>query len=92
MILHKLLFFKLPYQYAASGDENGETVAELGESEKMDRLEQEVLNYPGFVSSYIQHFLVSCHAILRPIMLILSTCSCVLLKQVQIFSDIDDSI
>lgn len=56
MILHKLLFFKLPYHYAASGDENGESVAELGEGEKMDRLEQEVLNYPGsVVLSLSQH-------------------------------------
>ncbi|PBK94805.1 kinase-like protein [Armillaria gallica] len=48
MILHKLLFFKLPYHYAATGDASGETLNSLAEGDKMDRLEQEVLNYPGF--------------------------------------------
>ena len=52
MILHKMLFFKLPYRYAAEGDANGEPVSvERGqESIKMERLEQEVLQYPGHVS------------------------------------------
>jgi serine/threonine protein kinase len=40
MILHKLLFFRLPYQHAGE-----ETSTEEGE--KIDRLEKEVLNYPG---------------------------------------------
>ncbi|KAK0203952.1 kinase-like domain-containing protein [Desarmillaria ectypa] len=48
MILHKLLFFKLPYHYAAAGDASEETLNSLAEGDKMDRLEQEVLNYPGF--------------------------------------------
>ncbi|EDR06625.1 uncharacterized protein LACBIDRAFT_299595 [Laccaria bicolor S238N-H82] len=51
MILHKLLFFKLPYRYAAEGDANGEAVtggSRAGEGEKMDKLEREVLEYPGF--------------------------------------------
>ncbi|KAJ3486519.1 hypothetical protein NLJ89_g11803 [Agrocybe chaxingu] len=55
MILHKLLFFKLPYRYAAQGDANGEPmsrdVAMGGEGEKMDRLEREVREYPGFKST-----------------------------------------
>jgi len=49
MILHKMLFFKLPYRYAAEGDANGEPTS-LGssqESEKMARLEREVLEYSG---------------------------------------------
>ncbi|EFI26761.1 other/IKS protein kinase [Coprinopsis cinerea okayama7 len=50
MILHKMLFFKLPYRYASEGDANGEPTS-LGqgqENEKMKRLEAEVLSYPGF--------------------------------------------
>ena len=43
MILHKLLFFHLPYQYASGGD--GDNA--LGEGEKMERLEREILEYPG---------------------------------------------
>ncbi|TFK28473.1 other/IKS protein kinase [Coprinopsis marcescibilis] len=53
MILHKMLFFKLPYRYAAEGDANGES-SSLGshaEGEKLARLEQEVLQYPGFKSN-----------------------------------------
>ncbi|KAJ6590715.1 other/IKS protein kinase [Mycena vulgaris] len=48
MILHKLLFFKLPYKYASDGEAVG---SKVGEEDKMDRLENEVLNYPGFKSS-----------------------------------------
>ncbi|PPR01919.1 hypothetical protein CVT24_001258 [Panaeolus cyanescens] len=51
MILHKLLFFKLPYRYAAVGDANGEPVSRTEEGEKMDRLEKEVQDYPGFKST-----------------------------------------
>ncbi|KAL0958459.1 hypothetical protein HGRIS_000601 [Hohenbuehelia grisea] len=51
MILHKLLFFRLPYRYAAVGDANGDSMSEIPENEKMDRLEKEVLSYPGFKSS-----------------------------------------
>lgn len=65
MILHKLLFFKLPYRYdttrdfssisdvrsryAAEGDANGEPISRNEEGEKLERLEREVLNYPGYV-------------------------------------------
>ena len=69
MILHKLLFFKLPYRYvhiprdfssisdspavrsryAAEGDANGEPISRNEEGEKLQRLEKEVLNYPGCV-------------------------------------------
>ncbi|KAF8815160.1 kinase-like protein [Phlegmacium glaucopus] len=51
MILHKLLFFKLPYRYAAVGDANGEPISRENEGEKMERLEREVLDYPGFKSN-----------------------------------------
>ncbi|KAF9564514.1 kinase-like protein [Agrocybe pediades] len=51
MILHKLLFFKLPYRYAAAGDANGEPISRDEEGEKMERLEKEVLEYPGFKST-----------------------------------------
>ncbi|KIY47862.1 kinase-like protein [Fistulina hepatica ATCC 64428] len=46
MVLHKLLFFRLPYRH--SSDEDGSRVPE---NEKMDRLEREVREYPGFKSS-----------------------------------------
>ncbi|KAJ7637262.1 kinase-like domain-containing protein [Mycena polygramma] len=46
MILHKLLFFKLPYKYASDGDGSN-----VGEGDKMDRLENEVLTYSGFKSN-----------------------------------------
>ncbi|KAJ7886358.1 kinase-like domain-containing protein [Mycena leptocephala] len=48
MILHKLLFFKLPYKYASDGEAAG---SKVGEGDKMDRLESEVLAYPGFKSN-----------------------------------------
>lgn len=50
MILHKLLFFRLPYRYASEGDANGEPISTDREGDKLDRLEQEVLHYPGYVS------------------------------------------
>ncbi|EEB88669.1 hypothetical protein MPER_13366, partial [Moniliophthora perniciosa FA553] len=46
MILHKMLFFKLPYRYASRGNESGEACED--EKDKMDALEHEVLSYPGF--------------------------------------------
>ncbi|KAG5642875.1 hypothetical protein DXG03_001917, partial [Asterophora parasitica] len=51
MILHKLLFFRLPYRYAAEGDGIGEPVSTDREGEKLERLEREVLAYPGFKST-----------------------------------------
>lgn len=47
MILHKLLFFKLPYRYAADSDNEGSRAGGGGEADKLDRLEQEILAYPG---------------------------------------------
>ena len=74
MILHKLLFFKLPYRYehpcyvpspsdlpcarfryAAEGDANGEPISRDDEGEKMERLEREVLNYPGCVPDKLKN-------------------------------------
>ncbi|EGO03307.1 hypothetical protein SERLA73DRAFT_46206 [Serpula lacrymans var. lacrymans S7.3] len=46
MILHKLLFFKLPYQYAADGE-----ASVVDESDKMSKLEMEVFDYRGFRQS-----------------------------------------
>ncbi|KIJ15062.1 hypothetical protein PAXINDRAFT_169263 [Paxillus involutus ATCC 200175] len=46
MILHKMLFFRLPYRYATEGEA---TVTD--EADKMDRLEQEILTYTGFRST-----------------------------------------
>ncbi|KAF8639011.1 hypothetical protein AX17_001790, partial [Amanita inopinata Kibby_2008] len=48
MILHKLLFFRLPYRYAADGDANGTPLSAQRESDKLEKLEKEVLSYPGF--------------------------------------------
>ncbi|KAK7031305.1 putative serine/threonine-protein kinase iks1 [Paramarasmius palmivorus] len=48
MILHKMLFFKLPYRYASRGNESGEPCDD--EKDKMAALEHEVLSYPGFKS------------------------------------------
>jgi hypothetical protein len=44
MILHKLLFFHLPYIYASGGNGN----SAVGESDKMRRLEREILEYSGY--------------------------------------------
>ena len=57
MILHKLLFFRLPYRWAAYGDRplDGFSHAsphEDGENDNdMDRLEREVSSYAGFKST-----------------------------------------
>ena len=42
MILHKMLFFRLPYRYATEGEASARD-----ESDKMSKLEQEILAYPG---------------------------------------------
>ncbi|KAK1232788.1 putative serine/threonine-protein kinase iks1 [Marasmius sp. AFHP31] len=47
MVLHKMLFFKLPYRYASRGNEK-DIAEDIEESEKLARLEKEVVNYPGF--------------------------------------------
>ena len=53
MILHKLLFFRLPYRYASDGDrdrnsESGSAPESCArEGDKLDKLEQEVLRYAG---------------------------------------------
>lgn len=50
MIPHKLLFFRLTYGYAAEGDANGDAARQdLGEGEKMERLEREIQGYSGYV-------------------------------------------
>ncbi|THH08743.1 hypothetical protein EW146_g8898 [Bondarzewia mesenterica] len=59
MILHKLLFFKLPYRWAANGDKD-ETLPDgsrptnvngADRENEMDWLEREVLRYKGFKST-----------------------------------------
>jgi hypothetical protein len=53
MILHKLLFFRLPYLYASDGDRNpdngksGAPESGICEEDKLDKLEKEVLSYTG---------------------------------------------
>jgi len=49
MILHKILFFRLPYQYAADGDE-GSNPGGANERDKMAQLEREIQTYSGSVS------------------------------------------
>lgn len=48
MILYKLLFFHLPYRYASGGNGN----SAIGEGDKMERLEREILEYSGFKSTH----------------------------------------
>lgn len=43
MILHMLLFFRLPYRYSSDGDRERRS----HDSGDMDRLEKEVLSYAG---------------------------------------------
>jgi hypothetical protein len=53
MILHRLLFFSLPYRYASNGardpnsERDGAPESSPREADKMDKLEKEVLRYPG---------------------------------------------
>lgn len=49
MILHKLLFFRLPYQWASTNDRPEDT--SRNEENPMDKLEREVLGYMGCVST-----------------------------------------
>ena len=58
MILHKLIFFRLPYRWAAYGDRpglDGSDAKSLNEDDERgndtDRLEREVSSYPGFQST-----------------------------------------
>ncbi|KAF9236044.1 kinase-like protein [Melanogaster broomeanus] len=46
MILHKMLFFRLPYRYATEGEASA-----TDEADKMDKLEREILAYTGFRST-----------------------------------------
>ena len=48
MILHKLLFFRLPYQHAS--DSPGKVDSKIDGRDAMDLLQNEVMNYPGFVA------------------------------------------
>ncbi|GJE86683.1 serine/threonine protein kinase-like protein [Phanerochaete sordida] len=49
MILHKLLFFRLPYTHATDSPEKMDS--RFDGREAMDLLEREVLDYPGFKST-----------------------------------------
>jgi hypothetical protein len=57
MILHKLIFFRLPYRWAAYGDRPLDGFSHTsphedgGQGSDMDRLEREVSSYPGFQST-----------------------------------------
>ena len=58
MILHKLIFFRLPYRWAAYGDRPGlygTDAKSLNQDDERgndtDRLEREVSSYPGFKST-----------------------------------------
>jgi len=58
MILHKLIFFRLPYRWAAYGDRpglDGSNAKAFDEDDERgddtDRLEREVSSYPGFKST-----------------------------------------
>jgi len=43
MILHKMLFFKLPYRYATEGEASAND-----DADKMNKLEQEISSYSGY--------------------------------------------
>lgn len=43
MILHKMLFYKLPYRYSTDGEASAND-----DADKMDKLEQEILDYSGY--------------------------------------------
>ena len=51
MILHKLLFFRLPYTHTSDNDEPS---TPRDGSEYADKLEAEIIAYPGFRSSGTQ--------------------------------------
>lgn len=50
MILHKLLFFRLPYRHAS---DNVEQSSRRDGKETADQLEREVRTYPGYVTTTI---------------------------------------
>ncbi|KAL1693879.1 kinase-like domain-containing protein [Schizophyllum commune] len=50
MLLHKILFFRLPYRFSSDGS-GAAADSKMGEGEKMDRLQAEVLGYQGFKST-----------------------------------------
>ncbi|KAI0319145.1 kinase-like domain-containing protein [Amylostereum chailletii] len=50
MVLHKMLFFRLPYHWSSDGEGANGTEA-VDEGSAMDRLEKEVLAYPGFTAN-----------------------------------------
>ncbi|KAL4073519.1 kinase-like domain-containing protein [Scleroderma citrinum] len=43
MILHKMIFFQLPYRYASEGEGSA-----ADDTDKLNKLEQEILSYSGF--------------------------------------------
>ena len=47
MVIFSFFFFFFLYRYAATGDADGEPISREDEFEKMERLEKEVLDYPG---------------------------------------------
>jgi hypothetical protein len=49
MILHKILFFRLPYQYAADDGDEGSNPGDTNEGAKMAQLEREIQSYSGSV-------------------------------------------
>ena len=52
MVVFSFFFFFLN-RYAAAGDVDGEPLSQEDEFEKMERLENEVLDYPGSVCFFI---------------------------------------
>jgi serine/threonine protein kinase len=52
MVLHRLLFLRLPYE-TANRDAASDSRDELTGPERMEKLEQEVLEYPGYASDNV---------------------------------------
>lgn len=60
MILHKMLFFRLPYQHAS--DSPGKMDSKIDNKDTMDLLQNEVLNYAGYVvMTLVIYLLLICH-------------------------------
>ena len=53
MVIFSFFFFFFLYRYAATGDADGEPISREDEFEKMERLEKEVLDYPGSVFFFL---------------------------------------
>ncbi|OBZ78060.1 putative serine/threonine-protein kinase iksA [Grifola frondosa] len=71
MILHKLLFFRLPYRHASDSDDG--TSGRRDQKEVSDQLEREVASYPGFKSSPLLYTTFTSRRLPRAYLFLLET-------------------